>query len=213
MGDTFESTLSLRHLQALSATIRLPPPGSSLYASPSRIDSDRICHFTATFTAFTLPTRIDVPMQQLDSTRKAERATPLLPASFLLSTSRTATNSGGEARASFSRVQFSNSTANHPSGCSSVQGMTPRFGMLVIIEATLVDGRTTMEIGRWESEPVIVRGRSPKNFGVVAEKDPPAVSPSTSKSRRRSKSDPHAGGDDSDDYGWTPKKRTRSSKR
>lgn len=164
------SDADLRRSQAMSSSIALPGAATPLHFSSMPSSSTRISHFTATITVLTLPTHFEVPLLQLDTTRKLERATPLQPSTYALSNSATQSGKGGRATAPFIRVQFRNSTANHPSGATSVGGMTPRFAMRVVVDAILVEGGRKVEVGRWESDELCVRGRSPKNFGVVTAK-------------------------------------------
>ncbi|ORY66656.1 hypothetical protein BCR35DRAFT_308531 [Leucosporidium creatinivorum] len=178
-----------RNYLSLSASIVVPAPSSSLYLSPSTTSATKISHFIATTSALTLPTHLAVPLLQLDTTRKLERATPLQPSRFELPASFIKADKSGKASAPFTRVQFRNSTANHPSGASSVGGMTTRFGMRVVIEAVLEVGGAKVEVGRWESGELVIRGRSPKNFGIVTAKGR-EMTASASKAAKGESKDP-----------------------
>ncbi|SCV69459.1 BQ2448_2479 [Microbotryum intermedium] len=101
-----------------------------------------------------------VSILQFDGTRKLAQATELEPHGFLPS------NSDPHARelvSAYSRVQFRNATANHILGSVNANGIGKAVRFIVLLLAELEDGRQ-VEVGRWESDEIIVRGRCPKNF-------------------------------------------------
>lgn len=101
-----------------------------------------------------------VPLIQLDVSRKLKLAKEIEPADF------EATESG-RVEASYARVQYRVSTTKSNHAHASEEDKLEKYQLVLAIVAVKGDGKK-VEVGRWVSEGLTVRGRSPKNFTVPA---------------------------------------------
>jgi hypothetical protein len=108
-----------------------------------------VLHYFVVPSAYTTPRIAPTDILQFDASRNLKKAVVVQPCDIDVQ--------GGSA--SFSRLQFRNATGNN----GKPNQVQERFQLVVGIYAKLVDGEV-LEVGRWTSENLIVRGRSPKNF-------------------------------------------------
>ncbi|SCZ97187.1 BZ3500_MvSof-1268-A1-R1_Chr4-2g07047 [Microbotryum saponariae] len=166
-----------RNYFGLNVTIKLPSAHASLFVLGAPVRR----FFTMTKarnTKFHSPSRppgkvhrnpppiLDfVSILQFDGTRNLAQATEVEPHGFLPSSNDP---HGRELVSPYTRVQFRNATANHITGSVNANGVGKAVRLMVLLLAELEDGRH-VEVGRWESDEIVVRGRCPKNFVTSGE--------------------------------------------
>lgn len=112
-----------------------------------------------------------MPLIQLDPTRKLVRAVPVTPTPF-------ESSDEGWLEAAYQRVQYRVSTTKSNHAHASDADKREKYQLVMRVFAVVADSEK-VEVGRWESEPLTVRGRSPKNWpgqGTVVRRRKPSTS-------------------------------------
>ncbi|GAA5820158.1 hypothetical protein JCM10212_000266 [Sporobolomyces blumeae] len=178
-----------RNFMSLDVYVTLPTSTPELSALHTSSSASPIAYFEVTLSSMMYPNGNDVELLQFDSTRSLPKAKTVKPHRLerfegtrptfgqqpSLSRARNALSGSlpppssnlatTSYSTSFSKVQYRASTSNHPA--ASPENADWRFVMRAVLTAVHDDGSEST-IGMWDSNRLVVRGRSPGCFGQQA---------------------------------------------
>ena len=146
----------------LTITASIDPIPSSVFVSSGKTRA-KVDRLEAMLTSESAVSGAKIPLIQLDVTRKLKQAKDIEPAGF----EPLAGFSSSRLEVGYARVQYRVSTTKSNHAHASEEEKLEKYQLVMAIVAVKADGNR-LEVGRWTSEPLTVRGRSPKNFNVPA---------------------------------------------
>ncbi|KAI5475457.1 p53-like transcription factor [Pseudohyphozyma bogoriensis] len=157
-----------RNYMNFSVSLTLPAT-STVYAASSTPTSrpTPLASLSLTLSAHTSPKPGETELLQFDASRNLKKAHPVEPilVDLPFASSSVEAEVGGEEEVTetfaFTRLQFRHATGNNGKA-SQVQ---ERYYLVLKVNGVVEgEGGEELELGRWTTGDIVVRGRSPKNF-------------------------------------------------